>query len=276
LNIILKNVSYIYNPDTVNEKTAVSDINLEIGGSSFIALAGSTGSGKSTLVQMLNALKLPTRGTITYDGETAGTDKKKQREIRCRVGLVFQYPEYQLFDETLLKDVSFGPRNKGLSRDEAEQKAKKAILDVGLDEEMYLKSPFDLSGGEKRRAAIAGVLAMEPEVLILDEPTAGLDPVGKKQILELLKEYQRKNKACIIMISHNMDEIAEYADRVIVMSKGRIIMDGAASDIFVHENELKEAGLSLPQASELAKSLGIEGVITIEDAAREIFCKYNR
>lgn len=272
--ITLENVNYIYNPGTVNARQALQDVTLTIREGEFIALAGSTGSGKSTLVQILNGLKVPTSGTVRYDGQVIANDRKELQKIRCRIGVVFQYPEYQLFDETVLKDVSFGPKNKGLSEPEALEKAKEALQQVGLSEETCEKSPFDLSGGEKRRAAIAGILAMEPEVLILDEPTAGLDPLGKEEILDLIRRYQEQNHSTVIMVTHNMDEAAEYASRIIVMENGSVLMDGESHEVFSHPEKLRDAGLDIPQAEQLCLSLGLEGCITLEEAVRAISEKY--
>ena len=282
MKITLENVNYIYQPGTVYEHRALRDVSLEIGEGQFIALAGSTGSGKSTLVQILNGLKLPNSGRVLYDGKVIGNDKKALRQIRCRAGLVFQYPEYQLFDETVLKDVTFGPKNKGLSEEEAREKAIEALRKVAFSEELFQKSPFDLSGGEKRRAAIAGVLAMEPEILILDEPTAGLDPAGKEQILELLRDIYKAGKTTgksagsttILMVTHNMDEVAEYADRVLVMHEGELIMDGDPHDVFANARQLQEIGLSIPQAAQICRELGISGCITQEEAAQAIFKRF--
>ena len=235
-----------------------------------MARVGSTGSGKSTLVQLLNGLKQPTSGSILYDGRLIGNDKKALRQIRCRVGLVFQYPEYQLFDETVIRDVTFGPKNKGLSAEEASRKAREALLQTGLPEELFGKSPFDLSGGEKRRAAIAGILAMEPEVLILDEPTAGLDPAGKVRILELIRRIRKETGCTILMVTHNMDEAAEYAERILVMDEGQIILDGDPHEVFAREEQLKRIGLCLPQAAQVCLDLGIRGCTTLEEAAKAI------
>ncbi|MBQ9029852.1 MAG: energy-coupling factor transporter ATPase [Parasporobacterium sp.] len=272
--ITLEKVNYIYNPGTVNARQALRDVNLTIREGEFIALAGSTGSGKSTLVQILNGLKVPSSGSVSYDSSVLANDRKELQKIRCRIGVVFQYPEYQLFDETVLKDVSYGPKNKGLSEPEALEKAKEALQQVGLPEETYEKSPFDLSGGEKRRAAIAGILAMEPEVLILDEPTAGLDPLGKEEILDLVRRYQENNHSTVIMVTHNMDEAAEYASRIIVMENGFVLMDGESHEVFSHPEKLREAGLDIPQAEQLCLSLGLEGNITIEEAVQAICAKY--
>ena len=275
--IKLDHVNYIYNPDTVEKVIAVDDVNLEIGGNSLTAIIGSTGSGKSTLIQMLNGLLKPTSGTISYDGEVIFTEgketkeqKKKIRDLRCRVGLVFQYPEYQLFDETVLKDVCYGPKNQGFSQEEAEEKARKALEEVHMPEKSILKSPFDLSGGQKRRAAIAGVLAMELEVLILDEPTAGLDPKGKTEVLDLLKRYQREKETTVILVSHSMEEVAQYADRVIAMHKSKVILDGPTHEVFSHREELEAIGLGVPEVQAFTESLGIKDAITVQEACDAI------
>ncbi|MBR3242011.1 MAG: energy-coupling factor transporter ATPase [Parasporobacterium sp.] len=280
--IRLDHVNYIYNPETVEKVTAVTDVCLELGGDCFIAIIGSTGSGKSTLIQLLNGLLKPTDGTLSYDGKEIYTDgkvtreqKKALRALRCRIGLVFQYPEYQLFDETVLKDVSFGPKNQGLGQKEAEEKASKALREIGVPEELFEKSPFDLSGGEKRRAALAGVLAMEPEVLVLDEPTAGLDPVGKTEVLKLLKKMQREKHMTVVMVSHSMEEVAQYADRVIAMEKGRVILDSSTHEVFSHRKELEKMGLGVPEVQAFTESLGITGAITVAEACEAIVKKYS-
>ena len=278
--IKLEHVNYIYNPDTVEKVVAVDDVNLEIGDDSFTAIIGSTGSGKSTLIQLLNGLLKPSGGRILYDGKaiyTSGKETKEQkkaiRDLRCQVGLVFQYPEYQLFDETVLKDVCYGPKNQGFSKEEAEEKAKAALAQVGVTEEKYEKSPFDLSGGFKRRVAIAGVLAMEPKVLILDEPTAGLDPAGKTEVLELLKRYQKEKQVTVILVSHSMEEVAQYADRVIAMHKSKVILDGTTHEVFAHREELEKIGLGVPEVQSFTEELGINGAITVEEACEAILKK---
>ena len=279
--IKLENVNYIYNPGTVEEVTAVSDANLELGGDSFTAIIGSTGSGKSTLIQLLNGLLEPASGQITYDGvpiykegKLTKEEKKALRQLRCRVGLVFQYPEYQLFEETVLKDVCYGPKNLGFSEEEQLEKAKAALTAVGASEDLYDKSPFEISGGEKRRVAIAGVLAMEPEVLILDEPTAGLDPLGKSQLLELLKKYHEEKHVAIILVSHSMEEVAQYADRVIALSKSKVVLDGSPEEVFSHREELEAIGLGVPEVCAFTNSIGLGDMLTVMDAAEKIMQVY--
>ncbi len=281
MNIKLEHANYIYSPETVEEITAVCDACVEFKEDSFNAIIGSTGSGKSTLIQLLNGLLKPSSGKVLYDGKEIYTDSKETKEqqkalrnLRCKVGLVFQHPEYQLFEETIIKDVMYGPKNKGLTNDEAKEAAIKALGDVGIDESMFEKSPFDLSGGEKKRVAIAGILSMQPEVLILDEPTAGLDPIGKKEILDLVKEYQINNHVTVIVVSHSMEEVAMYAERVIAMKRGKIMFDDKVHEIFKHEGELEKMGLAIPEAAKFAKELGIEDVITVEEAAKKIAQKY--
>lgn len=277
MNIKLDNVNYIYNPGSPEEVKAVSDVNLEIGEDSFICIIGSTGSGKSTLIQMLNGLLVPTSGTVAYDGvpiykegKLTKEEKKELRNLRCHVGLVFQYPEYQLFEETVLKDVCFGPKNLGLSEKDAEAKAREALLAVGVPERLFSKSPFELSGGEKRRVAIAGVLAMNPDVIILDEPTAGLDPAGKIEILELLKKYQQEKHITVTLVSHSMEEVAKYAKRVIAMHKSKVVLDGTTKEVFKHRKELEDIGLGVPEVYEFTESLGLEGALTVEEACSKI------
>ncbi|MCQ2530975.1 MAG: energy-coupling factor transporter ATPase [Lachnospiraceae bacterium] len=275
--IKLDNVNYIYNQGSSEEVKAVSDINLEIGEDTFICIIGSTGSGKSTLIQMLNGLLVPTTGSVTYDGvpiykegKLTKEEKKALRNLRCHVGLVFQYPEYQLFEETVLKDVCYGPKNLGLSEEEAKEKAIEALTAVGVSEELFEKSPFELSGGEKRRVAIAGVLAMEPDVIILDEPTAGLDPAGKVEILDLLKNYQQEKHVTVTLVSHSMEEVAKYAKRVIAMHKSKVILDGTTREVFSHRKELEDIGLGVPEVYEFTESLGLEGALTVEEACSKI------
>ena len=269
--IKLENVNYIYNAGTAEETAALRNICLELGECSFTAIAGSTGSGKSTLLQLLNGLLMPSSGQIYYDGVKIADDKKALRELRCRVGLVFQYPEYQLFDETLIKDVTFGPKNKGLDKAAACEMAESALRAVKLPEKLWNKSPFELSGGEQRKAAIAGIIAMKPELLVLDEPTAGLDPVSKREILDLLKSFNKDHKVAVIMVSHNMDEIAEYADRLIAMHNGQVLLDGTVKEVFEHRRELEDLGLGVSVAADLCDSVGLHGPVTIEEAAAAIY-----
>ncbi|MBR6349600.1 MAG: energy-coupling factor transporter ATPase [Lachnospiraceae bacterium] len=279
MQIELKNVNFIYNKDSAEQVEALSDINLTFGGDSFIAIIGSTGSGKSTLIQLLNALQKPTEGTILWDGEdiyALQDSKKRIRLLRCSVGMAFQYPEHQFFETEVLKDVSFGPKNQGHTKEESEELAKKALAAVGLGPEYYEKSPFELSGGELRRAGIAGILAMEPEILILDEPTAGLDPQGKTDILDELKSIQQSRHITVILVSHSMEEVASYADRVIVLSGGHVIMDGSTHEVFSRYKELEEVGLKAPEVTYFMEELAQAGIpvnanaITIDEALKQI------
>lgn len=271
-SISIRNVSYIYNEGLPFEKRALDDVSLDIGEGEFIALVGHTGSGKSTLVQHLNGLMEPTEGEILYDG----VDYRKKGNIatlRQKVGLVFQYPEYQLFEETIAKDIAYGPKNLGLSDEEVEERVRRAMAKVGLDyDEKGEKSPFALSGGQKRRVAIAGILAMEPEVLVLDEPTAGLDPRGSREILEEIRGIFESTGTTIVLVSHSMEEVARLASRVIVMDRGRVHMDGTPREIFAREKELRAIGLGVPQVRRtmtdlVAKGFDIkEDCITVDEA----------
>ncbi len=276
MSIILKNVSYIYDLDSAIPVKALEDISLEIHDGEFIGLMGHTGSGKSTLVQHLNCLIRPTEGEIYYNGENVLEEGYPLKTLRSRVGLVFQYPEHQLFETDILSDVCFGPKNLGLSKEEAIERAKEALALVGMGEEYYSRSPFELSGGQKRRAAIAGVLAMNPEVLILDEPTAGLDPKGRDEILERLKHLHEEKHLTIILVSHSMEDVANYASRIIVMDKGRVQMDGTPKEIFSRYKELEEMGLAAPQVTYLAHALKEKGfdihtdITTVAEARKEI------
>lgn len=258
MGLDVKNLTYVYNPGTPFETRAVDDVSLEIHDGEFVGIIGHTGSGKSTLIQHLNALIEPTSGSVFVDGEDINASKNRSA-LRRRVGLVFQYPEYQLFEETVLKDVSFGPRNMGKSEAESEQAAKDALNLVGLLEDNWEKSPFELSGGQQRRAALAGVLAMKPEVLILDEPAAGLDPSGRKEILDIIKRIHSRGTT-VIMVSHSMDDVARLCDRIIVMEKGRKVMDGTPRDVFSHVEELENMGLKPPSAALLSKRLRERGI----------------
>ena len=280
MSIKIENLSYTYMPKTPFEKTALTDINCEFNDGEFIVLIGHTGSGKSTLIQHLNGLLKPTTGKIIVDGIDISDKKAKLSDIRKKIGLVFQYPEYQLFEETIEKDIEFGPRNLGLSQEEITKRVKRAMEMVGLDYETYKdKSPFDLSGGQKRRVAIAGVVAMEPKVLILDEPIAGLDPKGRDDILNQIRKLHDDYKTTTIMISHSMEDVAKIADRVMVMNKGSIVLDGKVADVFKEVETLEEIGLGVPQVTYLLRELRSKGfsipdnIYTIK-GAKEAILKY--
>ncbi|MDL2251168.1 energy-coupling factor transporter ATPase [Lachnospiraceae bacterium OttesenSCG-928-J05] len=276
MQIKVENLQYVYSQGTAYEKQALRDINFEIGGGEFIGIIGHTGSGKSTLIQHLNGLIKATSGKILVDGEDIYKDGYNFKNLRNKVGLVFQYPEHQLFEETVLKDVCFGPKNQGLTEEEALERAKAALALTGLAEEFYEASPFELSGGQKRRAAIAGVLAMEPEVLILDEPTAGLDPAGRDDILEQIAHLQRERQITVILVSHSMEDIAKYAQRLIVMNRGKLLFDDTPKKVFTHYRELEEIGLSAPQVTYIMHDLQERGfgvsaeATTVSEAAAEI------
>ena len=260
-----KNLNFIYEEGTANEKGALEDVSLNIHEGEFLAIIGHTGSGKSTLIQHLNGLMKADSGTIYFNGEDIYAKEFSMPFLRKHVGLVFQYPEHQLFETTVLQDVCFGPKNLGLSKDEILEAAKKALKQVGLGEEYYEKSPFELSGGEKRRVAIAGVLAMNPEVLILDEPTAGLDPKGRDKILNQLKKLQTERNIAIVLVSHSMEDVAKYAERLVVMSGGKKLYDGACREVFSHYKELENIGLAAPQVTYLMADSG-KTVMTVEEA----------
>ncbi len=256
-----ENVNYIYQQGTPFERQALYDINLEIPDGSFTAIIGHTGSGKSTLIQHFNALVKPTSGKITIDGIDVTAAKTDLKLIRRTVGLVFQYPEHQLFEETVYKDIAFGPTNMGLSSEEIDERVRESAALAGLNENLLERSPFDLSGGQKRRAAIAGVLAMKPKVLILDEPTAGLDPSGRDSILKTIKSLHKKNRDMIIIfISHSMEDVAKTAEHIIVMNKGRIETEGSVSEIFEKADTLRKIGLNVPQITTLCDRLRNEGL----------------
>ena len=269
----IQNLSHIYSPDTPFEHAALSDVSLTIGRGEFVGLIGHTGSGKSTLVQHMNGLLKPTSGRVLFEGRDIWEDVKFTRQIRFHVGLVFQYPEYQLFEETVYADIAFGPKNMGLSRDEIDARVRRAAGFVGIREETLQKSPFELSGGQKRRVAIAGVIAMEPDVLILDEPTAGLDPAGRESILGNIRDYQAAQHAAVVMVSHSMEEIASNVDRLIVMDKGSAVMNGAPSEVFSHAAELVDMGLNVPCMTQVLlrlRELGADidaSAYTVEQAA---------
>lgn len=269
-------MNYIYGKGTAYEMTALRDINLTIEDGEFIGLIGHTGSGKSTLIQHLNGLLRADSGAIYVDGRNIYDENYSMKELRSTVGLVFQYPEHQLFEIDVFSDVCFGPKNQGLVQEEIERRAEAALQSVGLPEELYYQSPFELSGGQKRRVAIAGVLAMEPQVLILDEPMAGLDPKGRDEILEEIDRLHRERKLTIILVSHSMEDVAQYADRLIVMNKGGVQLQGAPREVFRHYRELEKMGLAAPQITYLMHALKEKGfavdvdATTVADARKSI------
>lgn len=276
MSIIVNHLFYRYNPGTAMEQTALDDVNLIINDGEFIGLIGHTGSGKSTLVQQLNGILKPTSGGVYVDGADISDDGYDLRKLRGEVGLVFQYPEHQLFEENVFLDVCFGPKNLGLSKKDVELRAYEALKQVGIADEYFYQSPFDLSGGQKRRVAIAGVLAMKPRVLILDEPTAGLDPKGRDELLERLTSIRKETGCTIILVSHSMEDVANYADRIVVMDKGRVIFDDTPVNVFKHHDELKEIGLGVPHITETMYALKASGldvstdIITVDAAVTEI------
>ena len=251
----LEHVSYIYSPDNAFRKQALKDINLEIHDGEFIGLIGHTGSGKSTLIQHLNGLIRATEGKIYYNDQDIYASDYRMIDLRSHVGLVFQYPEHQLFEMTVLKDVCYGPKNLGLSDDEAKDRAKEALTMVGIAEKEYEKSPFELSGGQKRRVAIAGVLAMHPDILVLDEPTAGLDPKGRNDILDQISSLHKQTGITVILVSHSMEDVAKYVDRIIVMNRGQVFMDGTPKAIFDRSDALESVGLAAPQVTYVMRCL---------------------
>ena len=268
----LEQVSYIYNPGTAYEMHALKDVNLEIPQGQFVGIIGHTGSGKSTLIQHFNGLMKPTQGKIYFEGQDIWAEQFPLRGLRSQVGLVFQYPEHQLFETDVLTDVCFGPKNQHLTQEECEKRAKEALEHVGLDESYYAKSPFELSGGQKRRVAIAGVLAMNPKVLILDEPTAGLDPMGRDEILDQIAQLHETRGITIILVSHSMEDIARYVDRIIVMNHGEKAFDDEPKKVFAHYKELEAIGLAAPQITYIVHALKEKGMdvdttaTTIEEA----------
>lgn len=280
MSITVENLTYTYSKGLPNETWALEDVSFQLEPGEFAAVIGHTGSGKSTLMQQLNGLLRPDSGKITV-GEVCITDPStKMTEVRRKVGLVFQYPEYQLFEETVAKDVAFGPKQVGMTGEELDRVVEESIRLTGLDyEEVKERSPFELSGGQKRRVAIAGVLAMKPEILILDEPTAGLDPSAHRDVLELIRRIHRQEKMTILLVSHNMGDIAKLADRVLVMNRGRLVMNGSPAEVFARGKQLREMGLGQPPATEFMERLkdrmpGIDAAqLSIEDAAKEI-CRY--
>ena len=276
MSIELKNVTYTYSPETAYEIHALKNINLVIPDGQFMGIIGHTGSGKSTLIQHFNALIRPTSGTILYNGEDIWEEKYDRRKLRSEVGLVFQYPEHQLFESDVLSDVCFGPMNQGLSREEAEKEARKALAHVGFKEEYFSKSPFELSGGQKKRVAIAGVLAMNPKILILDEPTAGLDPKGRDDILDQIQLLHKMRGITIILVSHSMEDIAKYVERLVVMNHGEAVFDDTPRKVFSHYQELEKMGLAAPQITYIMRALKEKGLdvdvnaITVEEAKDSI------
>lgn len=278
MSIEVKNVTYIFSEGLPHEQVAVKDVSFRIEDNTFVGIIGHTGSGKSTLVQHLNGLLKPNSGTILIDDKDITLKGVSMKEIRRNIGLVFQYPEYQLFEETVWKDVAFGPRNLDLNEEEISLRVSEALNFVGLDEEEIGNiSPFELSGGQKRRVAIAGVLAMRPKVLILDEPTAGLDPKGHKDILEMIRKIHSETQGIIILVSHNMEDIVAHSDKVLVMEAGRLVMEGTPEEVFSKEDALYSMGLDLPPAAQLikqmkSKGIGIQGSpLTIEEAIEAIY-----
>ncbi|HJD45488.1 MAG TPA: energy-coupling factor transporter ATPase [Candidatus Mediterraneibacter norfolkensis] len=276
MSIALEHVNYVYSPGTAYEKQALKDVSFEIEQGQFVGIIGHTGSGKSTLIQHLNGLVKATSGRILYEGQNIYDEGYDMRKLRSQVGLVFQYPEYQLFEADVLSDVCFGPKNQGLSQEECEARAKEALEMVGFPEKYYRQSPFELSGGQKRRATIAGILAMRPKVLVLDEPTAGLDPKGRDEILDQVECLHRETGMTVILVSHSMEDIARYVERIIVMNHGEKMLDGSPREVFSHYKELEKVGLAAPQVTYVMHDLKERGfdvspdATTIEEAADEI------
>ena len=275
--IEVENLTHVYNDGTSMGRKALDNVSFKIDDGEFVAIIGHTGSGKSTLIQHLNALTKPTSGRVLLDGEDINVDKSKLKQIRQKVGLVFQYPEYQLFEMTVFKDVCFGPENMGLSEEKVKKRAVRALNLVGLDESYYEKSPFELSGGQKRRAAIAGILAMGPKVLVLDEPTAGVDPKGRNEILGAINNMHNETGLTVILVSHSMEDVARLADRIIVLNNGKVALMGTPREVFSKVNELEEMGLAAPQTSYVMKGLkekGInvpEDIYTVEEASEVLY-----
>lgn len=276
MSIKLEHINYIYGEGTAYWKQALKDVSLEIPHGQFVGIIGHTGSGKSTLIQHLNGLIRATDGKFYFNGEDVYAEGYSMRNLRNEVGLVFQYPEHQLFEVDVLTDVCFGPKNQGLPKEECEKRAKEALEAVGFPEKYYGQSPFDLSGGQKRRVAIAGVLAMQPKVLVLDEPTAGLDPKGRDEILDQIAELHRQGDMTVVLVSHSMEDIAKYVERLIVMNRGEKMFDGTPKEVFFHYKELEQIGLSAPQVTYVMNALKDKGfavsteATTIEEAVEEI------
>lgn len=276
MSIKIEHLNYVYSTGTAFEKHALTDVSLEIHDGQFIGVIGHTGSGKSTLIQHLNGLMKATSGVVYYNEKNIYEEGYDLKTLRSKVGLVFQYPEHQLFEADVFTDVCFGPKNLGLSKEEIEQRATEALRLVGLKEKHWKKSPFELSGGQKRRVAIAGILAMKPEVLVLDEPTAGLDPKGRDDILDQIAKLHREQKITVILVSHSMEDIARYVERIIVMNKGKVMFDDSPREVFRHYKELEQVGLAAPQVTYLMHDLAAKGwsvssdATTVEEAAAEI------
>ena len=277
-----KGLTYRYGIGTPFEKTAVDHVDLEIESGSFVGIIGHTGSGKSTLIQHLNGLLKPTEGSILLDGKDIWAEKAQMRQVRFRVGLVFQYPEYQIFEETVAKDIAFGPRNMGLAEEEVQARVKETAAIVGLSDDILEQSPFLLSGGQKRRVAIAGVMAMRPEVLILDEPTAGLDPRGREEILEEIKAYRRQTGATILLVSHSMEDVARHAQQILVMNAGKVFCYGTVENVFRRSQELHAIGLAVPQITRVCNALRAKGIpltediFTVEQAKEQLIAWYRK
>lgn len=279
MSLIIDHVNFIYNPGTSFEKNAIRDVSLVIPDGEFIGLIGHTGSGKSTLIQLMNGLLKPSSGAIYYDGVDIWGRDFDRKGLCGNVGLVFQYPEYQLFETTVIKDVFFGPTNLGLPKLNIEMRSYEALKAVGIDESLLDASPFDLSGGQKRRVAIAGVLAMQPKILILDEPAAGLDPQGRREILGMLAALQKEKNITVILVSHSMEDVAEYVDRIIVMNKGSVAMDDTPVEVFSHAGELAGMGLDVPEISKLMQRLQIQesgDIFTIDAAYNRLIEEYSK
>ena len=276
MSIKLEHINYVYSPGTAYEKQALKDISLEIRQGEFVGIIGHTGSGKSTLIQHFNGLIKASSGALYFDGKNIYDEGYNMKELRNQVGLVFQYPEHQLFEVDVLSDVCFGPKNQGLAKEVCEERAKEALELVGFPEEYYHQSPFELSGGQKRRAAIAGVLAMRPSVLVLDEPTAGLDPKGRDDILDQIDYLHKNTNMTVILVSHSMEDIARYVGRIIVMNEGAKMFDGKPKDVFAHYRDLEEVGLAAPQVTYIMHALKAKGMnvrtdaTTVDEAAEEI------
>ena len=276
MSIILNHVNYIYDEDTAMASAALVDVSLKIPDGQFIGLIGHTGSGKSTLIQHMNGLVKPSSGQVFFNNEDINDKDYDKKKLRAKVGLVFQYPEHQLFESDCFKDVCFGPKNLGLPQKEVELRAYEALKQVGFDDDYFYQSPFDLSGGQKRRVAIAGVLAMKPQILILDEPTAGLDPKGREDILNLISDLHKTMGITIILVSHSMEDVADYVERIIVMNKGRVAFDAEPREVFSHYKELEEIGLAAPQVTYCMQELKAAGfdvstdITTLEEAKKEI------